>query len=77
MLNQLDVFFLGMMVAFVLSIVFLFIGFWMGRKTQGEKPIAEILGSKKKTGTRDEGNNPFTDNLKPIGSEKRIATIKE
>lgn len=82
-MNAVDLFLIRFSAAVAIPVVFLFIGFWMGRRTAKSPPaptVGKTIGEyleKKKFIHRDTGRNPFNDNLKPIRSRDRIPTIKE
>lgn len=80
-LNEVDNFLLWFLSGAGMMLFGIIIGFCMGRVTQTEIPAKDIIKSmmpqKVKSGERDKGGNPFSDNLKPIGEGKRIATVKE
>ena len=77
-MNAIDLFLIRGAAVGGFAIVFILVGFWMGRKTKGPPSVSlvEKIAQPRRSGSRDKGTNPFTDNLKPIGMRDRIPTMK-
>ena len=77
-MNAIDLFLIRAIGVGFFIIVILLVGFWMGRKTKGPPSVSlvEKIAQPRRSGSRDKGTNPFTDNLKSIGMRDRIPTMK-
>ena len=78
-MDAIDLFLIRGAAVGLFAVIFILIGFWMGRKTKGPPSVSlvEKIAQTNRSGSRDKGTNPFKDNLKPIGVKERIPTMKE